>query len=275
MINIYNPVFISLSSFPIIDLIIISLFFLSVGSFCSSIIFRLAPNSPLPLSKIRSSCPACSEKIDVINLIPLLGFVIQGGKCKFCNSNISKFYTFTEMFFLLIGVLLITNYGIGLSTIVYTVIIFCFYILFFLDYKYLYLPVYINLILVFFGVIFNAKYQLFIDETFLIFGVKPILFTLYGLVLGYSSLWLINLMFKVINKKDGIGGGDFILFGGIGSIHGPIALPIILLIGSFLGCLYFIFSKKTIDSELPFGSFLILGSFVYFVLNLMNFSLIN
>jgi leader peptidase (prepilin peptidase)/N-methyltransferase len=82
-------------------------------------------------------------------------------------------------------------------------------------------------------------------------------------------------MFKAIKKKDGIGGGDFILFGGIGSIHGPIALPVILLIGSFLGCLYFIFSKKTTDSELPFGSFLILGSFVYFVLNLMNFSLIN
>ena len=275
MINIYNPVFISLSSFPIIDLIIISIFFLSVGSFCSSIIFRLAPNSPLPLFKIRSSCPACSKKIDAINLIPLLGFMIQSGKCKFCNSNISKFYPFTEMFFLLIGILLITNYGIGLSTIVYTVIIFCFYILFFLDYKYLYLPVYINLLIVFFGVIFNAKYQLFIDETFLILGVKPILFTLYGLVFGYSSLWLINLMFKVIKKKDGIGGGDFILFGGIGSIHGPIALPVILLIGSFLGCLYFIFSKKTIDSELPFGSFLILGSSVYFVLNLVNFSLIN
>ena len=275
MINIYNPVFISLSSFSIIDLIIISIFFLSVGSFCSSVIFRLAPNSPLPLSKIRSSCPACSKKIDAINLIPLLGFMIQGGKCKFCNSNISKFYPFTEMFFLLIGILLITNYGIGLSTIVYTVIIFCFYILFFLDYKYLYLPVYINLLIVFFGVIFNAKYQLFIDETFLILGIKPILFTLYGLVFGYSSLWLINLMFKVIKKKDGIGGGDFILFGGIGSIHGPIALPVILLIGSFLGCLYFIFSKKTIDSELPFGSFLILGSSVYFVLNLMNFSLIN
>ena len=275
MINIYNPVFLNISSFSIVDLIIISIFFLSVGSFCSSIIFRLAPNGPLPLSKIRSSCPACSKKIDAINLIPLLGFVIQSGKCKFCNSNISKFYPFTEMFFLLIGILLITNYGIGLSTIVYTVIIFCFYILFFLDYKYLYLPVYINLLIVFFGVIFNAKYQLFIDETFLILGVKPILFTLYGLVFGYSSLWLINLMFKVIKKKDGIGGGDFILFGGIGSIHGPIALPVILLIGSFLGCLYFIFSKKTIDSELPFGSFLILGSSVYFVLNLMNFSLIN
>ena len=275
MINIYNPVFISLSSFSIIDLIIISIFFLSVGSFCSSIIYRLSPNSPFPLSKIRSSCPSCSKKIDAINLIPLLGFMIQSGKCKFCNSNISKFYLFTEIFFLLIGFLLITNYGIGLSTIVYTVIIFCFFILFFLDYKYLYLPVYINLLIVFLGVTFNAKYQLFIDETFLILGIKPIFFTLYGLFFGYSSLWLINLMFKIIKKKDGIGGGDFILFGGIGSIHGPIALPIILLIGSFLGCLYFIFSKKTIDSELPFGSFLILGSSVYFVLNLMNFSLIN
>ena len=238
-------------------------------------IFRLSPNSPFPLSKIRSSCPSCSKKIDAINLIPLLGFVIQSGKCKFCNSNISKFYPFTEIFFLLIGILLITNYGIGLSAIVYTIIIFCFYILFFLDYKYLYLPVYINLLIVFLGITFNAKYQLFIDETFLILGIKPTFFTLYGLFFGYSSLWLINTIFKVIKKKDGIGAGDFILFGGIGSIHGPIALPVILLVGSFLGCLYFIFYKKAVDSELPFGSFLILGSFIYFVLNLMNFSFIN
>ena len=274
MINIYNPVFISLSSFSIIDLIIISIFFLSIGSFCSSIIFRLAPNSPFPLSKIRSCCPSCSKKIDAINLIPLFGFMIQSGKCKFCNSNISKFYPFTEIFFLLIGILLTTNYGIGLSTIVYTVIISCFYILFFLDYKYLYLPVYINLLIVLLGITFNAQYQLFIDETFLILDIRPISFAFYGLFFGYSSLWLINLIFKVIKKKDGIGGGDFILFGGIGSIHGPIALPVILFIGSFLGCLYFIFSKKALDNELPFGSFLILSSFIYFVLNLMNFSLV-
>ena len=242
MINIYNPVFISLSSFSIIDLIIISIFFLSIGSFCSSIIFRLAPNSPFPLSKIRSCCPSCSKKIDAINLIPLFGFMIQSGKCKFCNSNISKFYPFTEIFFLLIGILLTTNYGIGLSTIVYTVIIFCFYILFFLDYKYLYLPVYINLLIVLLGITFNAQYQLFIDETFLILDIRPISFAFYGLFFGYSSLWLINLIFKVIKKKDGIGGGDFILFGGIGSIHGPIALPVILFIGSFFGVsLFYIF----------------------------------
>ena len=275
MINIYNPVFVNISSFSIVDLIIISIFFLSVGSFCSSVIFRLAPNSPLPLSKIRSSCPACSKKIDAINLIPLLGFMIQSGKCKFCNSNISKFYPFTEIFFLLIGILLITNYGIGLSAIVYTIIIFCFYILFVLDYKYLYLPLYINLLIVLIGVTFNAKFQLFLDETFLILGITPISFTLYGFFFGYSSLWFINFIYKFIKKKDGIGGGDFILFGGIGSIHGPIALPLILLIGSFLGCLYFIFSKKSSNSMLPFGSFLILSSFIYFVSNLMNFSFVN
>ena len=122
MINIYNPVFVNISSFSIADLIIISIFFLSVGSFCSTIIYRLAPNSQFPLFKIRSSCPSCSKKIDAINLIPLLGFVIQNGKCKLCNSNISKFYPFTEIFFLLIGILLITNYGIGLSAIVYTTV---------------------------------------------------------------------------------------------------------------------------------------------------------
>ena len=111
-------------------------------------------------------------------------------------------------------------------------------------------------------------YLIFLPQT-------PIFFTLYGLFFGYSSLWLINLTFKVIKKRDGIGGGDFILFGGIGSIHGPIALPVILFIASFLGCLYFIFSEKAVNSELPFGSFLILSSLIYFVLNLMNFSFIN
>ena len=275
MINIYNPVFINISSFSFVDLIIIAIFFLSVGSFCSSIIFRLAPNSPFPLYKIRSSCPSCSKKIDIINLIPLVGFLIQKGKCKFCNSNISKFYLFTEIFFLLIGILLVYNYGISLSTIIYTIIIFCFYILFVLDYKYLYLPLYINLLIVLIGVTFNARFQLFLDETFLILGITPISFTLYGFFFGYSSLWFINFIYKFIKKKDGIGGGDFILFGGIGSIHGPIALPLILLIGSFLGCLYFIFSKKSSNSMLPFGSFLILSSFIYFVSNLMNFSFVN
>ena len=275
MINIYNPVFINVSSFSFVDLIIIAIFFLSVGSFCSSIIFRLAPNSPFPLYKIRSSCPSCSKKIDIINLIPLVGFLIQKGKCKFCGSNISKCYLFTEIFFLLIGILLVYNYGISLSTIIYTIIIFCFYILFVLDYKYLYLPLYINLLIVLIGVTFNAKFQLFLDETFLILGITPISFTLYGFFFGYSSLWFINFIYKFIKKKDGIGGGDFILFGGIGSIHGPIALPLILLIGSFLGCLYFIFSKKSSNSMLPFGSFLILSSFIYFVSNLMNFSFVN
>ena len=275
MINIYNPVFINISSFSFVDLIIIAIFFLSVGSFCSSIIFRLAPNSPFPLYKIRSSCPSCSKKIDIINLIPVVGFLIQKGKCKFCGSNISKFYLFTEIFFLLIGILLVYNYGISLSTIIYTIIIFCFYILFVLDYKYLYLPLYINLLIVLIGVTFNARFQLFLDETFLIFGITPISFTLYGFFFGYSSLWFINFIYKFIKKKDGIGGGDFILFGGIGSIHGPIALPLILLIGSFLGCLYFIFSKKSSNSMLPFGSFLILSSFIYFVSNLMNFSFVN
>ena len=275
MINIYNPVFINISSFSFVDLIIIAIFFLSVGSFCSSIIFRLAPNSPFPLYKIRSSCPSCSKKIDIINLIPLVGFLIQKGKCKFCGANISKFYLFTEIFFLLIGILLVYNYGISLSTIIYTIIIFCFYILFVLDYKYLYLPLYINLLIVLIGVTFNAKFQLFLDETFLILGITPISFTFYGFFFGYSSLWFINFIYKFIKKKDGIGGGDFILFGGIGSIHGPIALPLILLIGSFLGCLYFIFSKKSSNSMLPFGSFLILSSFIYFVSNLMNFSFVN
>ena len=272
MNSINNSIFINLNSFSNIEILLISLFFLSVGSFCSSVIFRLAPENDLNLFKPRSFCPSCNKTIHIINLIPLLGFLIQKGKCMFCRTKISKFYPFSEIFFLLFGVLLIANYGISLATIIYTIIILCFYVLFFLDYKYFYLPVSINILLIIIGIVFNAKYGLFIDEASLILNIKPILFSLYGLFFGYSSLWLVNFIYKISKKKNGIGGGDFILFGAIGSIFGPFSLPIILLIGSFLGCLYFIFSRKNIDNELPLGSFLVFSSFIYFLYNFMNFS---
>ena len=81
------------------------------------------------------------------------------------------------------------------------------------------------------GLSSNYFFNIFVDESAYLLSIPKDLFGFYGLLLGYFSLWLINFIFKVFSKKDGIGGGDFILFGAIGSIFGLISLPIILFIG--------------------------------------------
>ena len=80
---------------------------------------------------------------------------------------------------------------------------------------------------------------------------------------GYLSLWIVNFFFKIMHKKDGIGGGDFILFGGIGTIVGPLALAPILFIGSLSAILIILTQPKKFKREIPLGSGLILGLFIF------------
>ena len=81
-----------------------------------------------------------------------------------------------------------------------------------------------------------------------------------GLVFGYGILFCINEVYKMIRSKNGIGSGDFLLLGGIGSIFGASAIGPILLIGSSITlCLYAI--NK--DKELPLGFGLAMGAIFY------------
>ena len=79
------------------------------------------------------------------------------------------------------------------------------------------------------------------------------------------SLWTVNFIYRLITKKDGIGGGDFILFAGLGSIAGPLALAPILFLGSISALLIVITDQKKYSKEVPLGSGLILG-FIFYVL---------
>ena len=91
---------------------------------------------------------------------------------------------------------------------------------------------------------------------------------LNGFILGFFSLWFVNAVYKYITNKDGIGGGDFILFGGIGAIVGPFHLPIILLFGALVSLIiYLILLKKTVSEEIPLGTGLICGFFLYVFLS--------
>jgi len=240
-----------------------------MGSFSSVLIYRLGKievekNKEINLFFPRSHCTHCKKQISLINLIPLIGFIKQLGKCKNCDEPISLMYPFNELLHLVVGILVIYFFGISLISIIIYTIFFVLYVLFILDLKYFYLPIGLNIFLGILGVTTNSVFDGFINDIDVL-NLGSASLSILGYSAGFLSLWTVNFIYRLIAKKDGIGGGDFILFAGLGSIAGPLALAPILFLGSLSALLIVITNLKKYSNEVPLGSGLILG-FIFYVL---------
>lgn len=76
---------------------LVSFFGLIMGSFASLISHRITSKQPIIFA--RSECPKCHVKLKPQNLIPLFSWLIQGGKCKSCDTAISIRYPLIEVTF--------------------------------------------------------------------------------------------------------------------------------------------------------------------------------
>jgi len=189
-------------------------------------------------------------------LLPIFSFLIQKGKCLYCSQRINSSYFINELVHISIILLIALNVGINCIGFIYYLIFTIFYILFFLDLKHLFLPIYLNVSLILIGLLINVVFNIFTSYQE----------ALLGLVAGFGSLWFINALFKIIKSKDGIGGGDFILLGGLGSIFGISSLGPIILLGSSFSILIYTLSDRTKREEIPLGSGLILGAIFFYLI---------
>lgn len=263
--------------------IFLAIVFLSLGSFSSVLIYRLplmeTGTKDINLFYPRSHCPSCKQTIPIMNLLPIIGFLLNYGRCSLCNCKISFNYPINELIHLFVGLGIFYLHGISITLLFSYLIFTILYILFILDLKYLYLPLSLNILFVFIGLTSNIFFELFISYQSLYFNIDPITYSLSGFIIGFSSLWTINAIYKILKQKDGIGGGDFILFGGIGAVIGPFLLPLVLLLGSLSSLfLYVIFNKAMPSDKIPLGAGIIFGFFLYVSLNFFelfnNFSVL-
>ena len=240
-----------------------------MGSFSSVLIYRLGKievekNKEINLFFPRSHCPHCKKQISLINLIPLIGFIKQRGKCKNCEESISLMYPFNELLHLLVGIIVIYFFDISLISLIIYTIFFVLYVLFILDLKFFYLPIGLNIFLGILGISTNSIFDLSVSNMDIL-NLGSTSLSILGYSAGFLSLWAVNFIYRLVTKKDGIGGGDFILFAGLGSIAGPLALAPILFLGSISALLIVITDLKKYSKEVPLGSGLILG-FIFYVL---------
>jgi leader peptidase (prepilin peptidase)/N-methyltransferase len=87
-----------------------------------------------------------------------------------------------------------------------------------------------------------------------------------GALVAYSSLYLINQIYRQLRNHDGLGMGDAKLFAALGSWLGIAALPFILLIASLLGIigglLWLHHNKLSSGHAFPFGPFLVIAGII-------------
>jgi prepilin signal peptidase PulO-like enzyme (type II secretory pathway) len=270
-------------------LIYFSIFLLGlvVGSFLNCIIYRLETSQSF--LRGRSFCPHCRHILSWQDLIPLLSFFILKGKCRYCRKPISFQYPLVELatgliFLLIFHFQLISTLSQFITTL-YLFIISSFLIIIF---------------------VYDLKHYIILDKViYPAIGIAALYRLLEVLNLGYWNLFenwkfeignlplLINpiasaffaslffLLIVMVSRGAWMGVGDIKLAFLMGLVLGwpniLTALFSAFLIGAIIGIVLIILGEKSLKSEVPFGPFLVTGTFIALFLGqeIVNFYVQN
>jgi leader peptidase (prepilin peptidase)/N-methyltransferase len=256
-----------------IFIIIASLFGLVVGSFLNVVIHRLpimmernwreqcaslnGTDHPAKMTKYnlltpRSACPQCQKIIAAWHNIPVISFLLLGGRCKECKASISWRYPAVEIISACLVGLTAYKFGFSLNALAASAFVLALLSLTFVDLDTQLLPDEITLPLLWLGLLFNLNG-----------GFTDIQSAVIGAVAGYLILWSVYWLFKLITGKEGMGYGDFKMLAAIGAWFGWAMLPAVILLssvaGSIIGICLIVFAKKGRNTAIPFGPYLALG----------------
>lgn len=235
--------------------LLIALSGLVLGSFFNVVIHRL----PRGLSLMRppSSCPGCGARIKPYDNVPVLSYIVLGGKCRACGRRISPVYPAVEALTAAGFVLVFFDSGrlLGLEFFAGCVFTSALIVLGFIDAHHQILPDAITLP----GLLLALAYSFFRDD--LTFRGA-----LVGAVAGAAFLLLVYGAYFLIRKKEGLGMGDVTMLLMIGAYLGLTRTLLTLILASFVGALvgvFFILRRgKDFQFALPFGTFLAPAAFV-------------
>ena len=232
----------------------IFLFGLSVGSFLNCVIYRLEISGSF--LKGRSFCPHCKHALSWQDLIPVLSFVLLRGCCRYCNKKISLQYPLVELATALMFISVLWYFGPVFELFFLLLIISCLIVIFVYDLKHYIIPD----SMVFSAIIAAFLYQIYSHQL----SWDSLYFPLLSAV-GASGFFLAIVLFSQ-GKWMGLGDVKLAFFMGLMLSWPNILLALFssFLIGAIIG-LGLIFNKrKTMKSEVPFGPFLISGTFIAF-----------
>ena len=231
------------------------------GSFFNVVGYRL----PLKESIVNppSHCPKCNHKLTPMELIPIISYIIQKGKCKHCHNKISPFYLVFELVTGLLFSITYLVYGLTPDIIIPLTFISMLIIITISDYNHMIIN---DSVLVFFAVVLSI-------EIIIINGPETIVQCFINMILAFFTMWGIKKLGDFIFKRESMGGGDIKLLGVFGLVLGyPMAILSIFL-GSIVGLPIALLTMNN-SRVIPFGPFLAVGALII-VLAKIDTNMIN
>lgn len=240
----------------ILTAIVVFVFGATIGSFLNVIIWRMPREEQVTHG--RSHCPFCSKVLEPRDLIPILSFLIQRGRCRHCKKRISYRYPLIELavaslflitFWLLVPVdtlswfiVLKIFFVIGVMTAVFVIDLEHYLIL-----DKIVLPATVIILVMHLVSDFNSGLGWMQGQA--LNGV-------IGAVAGYIPFYL---LWKLSSGKwMGLGDAKFGLF--LGAAFGFPLIWLCFFLAFFVGAVVSIplllFKAKKMSSKIPFGTFL-------------------
>ena len=265
-----------------------------VGSFINVLTRRYDGTvSVFHVSRIRgrSHCESCKKELRWFELIPILSFVIQGGRCRSCHARLSLQYPFVEI----LSGLILAAFPLFFSTYymipqlalfhepvgwfvwlmaVWILAALTLLTLSIIDLRLKLIPDELTILIAFLGIVslvvqgvyhrFGAVEGSFFETYAPIFGMRQnsIVNHIFAAVVGLGIFGVIYL----ITRGKGMGLGDVKLAAALGLLFGwPDSLLVFVfasLIGFVAGIILIVFRGRTMKDAIPFGPFLALGAFL-------------
>lgn len=234
--------------------VLIGLLGLVMGSFLGVLIDRLPKDETLGG---RSHCDYCGKSLRPIDMIPVISFIVLGGKTSCCHKPLSWFYPLIEIATAIsyVSVYYWLMFSIGNLDLIllslYCVIISALIVILFADIKYHIIPDEMNIVLIF------AAFLMHLYMSVDMVGFGWLLGA--GCALGGSLLILF-----VVTKGKGLGFGDvkfaFVMGFLLGLERGFIALYMSFILGGLISTILLMSKRSKLKSKIAFGPFLIAGT---------------
>jgi leader peptidase (prepilin peptidase)/N-methyltransferase len=252
--------------------VFVFLFGLIIGSFLNVCILRIPSGKSIVMPA--SACPKCGEPIRPYDNIPVISYLLLGGKCRGCKTKISPMYPLVE---LLTGMLFVACYlvfGLTVETLKWAAFSAILIVLVFTDLRERILPDLVNftgfgmgLALSFFTKPADGTALWIANHLFEYPPPAPVLSfadAILGAALGSGLLWLVSEAYFRLRGREGMGLGDVKMMLMAGAFLGAKKTLLTILAGSILGSVLgiavILAKRKDTDYELPFGTFLGAGA---------------
>ena len=239
--------------FEIFWLVFAFLYGMILGSFTNVCIYRIPEN--ISLWAPPSTCPGCSNLIKWYDNIPVLSYIILGGKCRKCKTEISMQYPMVEMFTGFLVALIYLKMGLSYDMIFLPAIVVVLITIAAIDYKTMIIPNGTVIALIIIGGLYTISRLLFPSEFLM-------QITWLEALIGFFAASL-PLFLVAILSKGGMGGGDIKLMAAAGVFLGWKYILVAMTVGSLIGAIVsltlIVLKIKKRKDMIPFGPFLCLG----------------